>query len=117
MRIVRLAPYTALLTAVTVVACSSLPVDTVPTGPTATVTPESITLDVGDSTTVTVNSNGSGTVRWKSTDPTVVAVDSLVQLGDGAKVRARSRGSALLNGTATIDGQPYSTSVPVRVGG
>jgi hypothetical protein len=111
----RLATGAVVCAVAVVAACSSSANDVAGTGPNASVIPSSITLDSGDSTTVTIVSNGTGTVRWTSSNPAVVTVDSLVLIGDPAKVRARSRGSAQLNGAATINGVTYQTTVPVRV--
>ena len=90
------------------------PVDT--TGPTFSVNPTSFNLVTGDSTVITVLSTREGVVRWKTSNATVVTVDTLVQVGDPARVHARGAGSAALSGTVSIAGQTYTVAVPVRVG-
>ena len=80
------------------------------------VDPTSLVLAAGDSSTITVNSTAEGTVRWGSTNASVVTVDSVVGLGDPARVRAKAAGTAQLNATISVQGQTFTTSVPVRVG-
>ena len=99
-----------------VAACGSTVDPVEQTGPIVSVNPTSFTFAAGDSSTLTVNSSREGRVRWTSTNPAVVTVDSLVSTGDPARVNARAVGTALLNGVITIDGRSVATSVPVRVG-
>ena len=106
----------AVLAATIVAACSSTVNPTEQSGPIVSLNPTSFTFAVGDSSTLTVSSSREGRVRWSSTNPAVVTVDSLVTTGDPARVKARGVGTAQLNGVITIDGQSVSTSVPVRVG-
>ena len=81
------------------------------------INPTSFALVAGDSSTVTVNSTIEGTVRWATSNASVVTVDSVVALGDPARVRAKGTGTAQLNATISVQGQTLTTSVPVRVGG
>jgi hypothetical protein len=90
--------------------------ETIDTGPKISVNTTSFVLVPGDSAPLVVNSNREGTVRWRSTNTSVVTVDTAVATGDPAIVRARAAGTALLNGTIVVSGQTYTTSVPVRVG-
>ena len=103
------------LSAVVVAGCGTTTDPAEETGPIVSLNPQSFTLAAGDSSTLTVNSSVEGRVRWTSTNPAVVTVDSLVSTGDPARVNARAIGTALLNGVITIGGKSVSTSVPVRV--
>jgi len=81
------------------------------------VNPTSLVLVQGDSSIITVNSTAEGTVRWGSSNTSVVTVDSIVGLNDPARVRAKGLGTAQLNASIRVQGQTLTTSVPVRVGG
>ena len=81
--------------------------------------PASFFLSVGESQTVTINAfpigGVAGTVKWSSSDPSVVTVDSLVPLGGPATVRAVSIGSAALRATVSANAVQSTVNVPVRV--
>jgi hypothetical protein len=96
-------------------ACKSVS-EPVSTGPTVTLNSTSLFLSAGDSAPLIVGSPVEGTVRWKSSNPAIVTVDSLVFVGDPAWVRARSTGSTVLTGVIVLNGQTINASVPVRVG-
>ena len=107
---------TALL-AVVAAGCSSSSGDVTDTGPSASVSPTSFILAAGDSSVVTVFSPQAGSVAWRSSNPAVVTVDSLVDVGTAAVVRAHAAGSASLNGTVKVGGRTFTPVVSVRVGG
>jgi hypothetical protein len=114
MRVVRLLRITAVAVAA---ACSAGgTTETMSDVPIVSLNATTLVLAAGDSAPLVVNSNREGTVKWRSTNTSVVTVDTAVAVGDPAMVRARAAGTALLNGTVVVSGQTYTTSVPVRVG-
>ena len=112
----RIAALVAIASSAMLAACGSSATETTSDVPSASVTPTSFVLAAGDSSSVTVFSNRAGTVHWHSTNTSVVTVDSLVDTGTPAVVRAHTAGAAQLNATVILSGQTYTTSVPVRVG-
>ena len=58
----------------------------------------------------------NGTVRWASSRPDVVSIDSLVLIGEPARVRARTAGTATLTATVRSPTRTITASVPVRIG-
>jgi uncharacterized protein YjdB len=110
----------ALASAATLAACSppTQPLNTA-TGLSFVADPASFFLAAGEAQTVTVSSfpigGASGTVKWSTTDPAVVTVDSIVEVGAPATVRAVSPGSASLRAVIGSNGTQVSLNVAVRV--
>jgi hypothetical protein len=116
-RITAITAITAIAAVALAAACSAGgTTETIDTGPKISVNQTNLLLVAGDSAPLVVNSNREGTVRWRSSNTSVVTVDTVVATGDPAMVRARAAGTAVINGTIVVSGQTYTTSVPVRVG-
>ena len=86
---------------------------------TYTADPSALLLSPGETQAIVVNSTPIGpvlgTVRWSSSDPRVVTIDSLVQIGQPATARAVGAGTATLRATVSSTGNQTTISVAVRV--
>jgi len=84
-----------------------------------TIDPTSATLLVGDTLPVRIAATGATspvTVRWRSTRPDVVRLDTTVAAGAPAILRAVGAGADTVLGTILLGGAPpYDARLPVTV--
>ncbi len=87
--------------------------------PRLTLTPTSLTASVGDTVAVRLDIDepprANSTVRWQSSRPEVVRIDTTVAPGRPALARAVAPGAAVLTATLFHDGQAITASVPATV--
>ena len=95
------------------ISCRSAP-------PVITITPQSLSLAIGDTASVAVAVQQDGRsvtpqVRWTLGQPAVVALDSATVTGPRVRLRATAPGTAYVGLAVVVDGQTYNASVPVAV--
>jgi hypothetical protein len=116
----RLAATTLLAATLAVAGCSpGTELLNTSSGLTFTADPASLLLSPGETKTIVVNSVPIGpvlgTVKWASSDPRVVTIDSLVPIGAPATARAVGAGTASLRATISSAAIQSTLSVAVRV--
>ena len=88
-------------------------------GLTFTADPAALLLSPGETQPIVVSSVPIGpvlgTVKWSSSDPRVVTIDSLVPIGEPATARAVSAGTATLRATISSAANQSTLSVAVRI--
>ena len=87
-------------------------------GPIAVPSPVMLSLHAGDTASVGLPGapGVSGTVRWKTTDSSIVRVDTASVIGARVGVRAIGPGqAAIIADAATSDGQRILATIPVAV--
>jgi uncharacterized protein YjdB len=87
---------------------------------TIAITPQSLSLAVGDTASVAVSVQQGGRsvmpdVRWTSGQPAVVALDSATVARPRARLRATSAGSSFIGLVVIVSGQTYNAAIPVTV--
>ena len=117
-RLRRLLTLLGTLAALTSAACSDAPVATTCCLLGITLSHPSLALAVGDSVPVSATvlpGTPAASVRWRSTRPAVVRLDTTVAGGRPAILRAVGRGADTIRVTVTIGVDTARTGVPVTV--
>ena len=85
-------------------------------GPSVTISDQTLTVQEGQTKTISATSSDGSNISWSSSNPTVVTFESFTTAsGSNVTVIGFGAGTATITASATIDGVEYSDSCQVTV--